>query len=57
MGNERPDAGGNNRVVIPNGLFMESDVHASQQYAGLLSLELDEETRQRIRDLGLDPTK
>ncbi|TVY24646.1 hypothetical protein LHYA1_G006398 [Lachnellula hyalina] len=35
------------------GGFMEADVHASQQYAGLLGLELGEEVRGRIRELGL----
>ena len=41
-GNER-----RSRKVIPNGGFMETDVHASQQYAGLLSLELGSEVREK----------
>ena len=36
---------------------MESDVHASQQYAGLLELELGEETGERIVRLGLSGDK
>ncbi|TVY92932.1 hypothetical protein LAWI1_G002428, partial [Lachnellula willkommii] len=35
------------------GGFMETDVHASQQYAGLLGLELGEDVRGEIRGLGL----
>lgn len=46
-------AGQEKRKVIPNGSFMESDVHASQQYAGLLSLELSEEVKQRIKAMDL----
>jgi hypothetical protein len=36
------------RRVVPNGGFMETDVHASQQYAGLLSLELGGEVREKV---------
>ncbi|TVY47145.1 hypothetical protein LOCC1_G002494 [Lachnellula occidentalis] len=35
------------------GGFMETDVHASQQYAGLLGLELGDEVRGEIRGLGI----
>ncbi|TVY14208.1 hypothetical protein LARI1_G007945 [Lachnellula arida] len=35
------------------GGFMETDVHASQQYAGLLGLELGEDVRGEIRGLGI----
>ncbi|KAH8659229.1 hypothetical protein BGZ60DRAFT_544271 [Tricladium varicosporioides] len=34
-----------------SGGFMESDVHASQQYAGLLNLELGDEVVSRIREV------
>ncbi len=57
VGYERPDASGRKRVIVPNGSFMESGVHASQQDAGLHSLELDEEARHRIRKLGFDASK
>jgi hypothetical protein len=40
------------RRVVPNGGFMETDVHASQQYAGLLSLELGSEVREKIIQIG-----
>jgi hypothetical protein len=40
------------RKVVPNGGFMETDVHASQQYAGLLSLELGSEVREKIIHVG-----
>jgi len=43
--------------MVPNDSFMESDVHANQQDARLHSLELDQETRQRIRNLGLNASK
>ncbi|TVY81959.1 hypothetical protein LSUE1_G003298, partial [Lachnellula suecica] len=33
------------RVKVASGSFMESDVHASQQYAGLLGLELPQEMK------------
>lgn len=41
-------------VAFANGGFMESDVHASQQYAGLLDLELGEEIKEKIRSLKLE---
>ncbi|KAE8442766.1 hypothetical protein EG329_002854 [Mollisiaceae sp. DMI_Dod_QoI] len=41
------------RVKVASGSFMESDVHASQQYAGLLGLELGEDIRGKIVGLGL----
>jgi hypothetical protein len=41
------------KVKVASGSFMESDVHASQQYAGLLGLEMGEEIRERIVGLGL----
>ncbi|KUJ07764.1 uncharacterized protein LY89DRAFT_600945 [Mollisia scopiformis] len=41
------------RVKVASGSFMESDVHASQQYAGLLGLELSVEVRDKIVGLGL----
>jgi hypothetical protein len=40
------------RKVAPNGGFMETDVHASQQYAGLLSLELGSEVREKVIQIG-----
>jgi hypothetical protein len=40
------------RRVVPNGGFMETDVHASQQYAGLLSLELGSAVREKIIQIG-----
>lgn len=41
------------RIKVPSGSFMESDVHASQQYAGLLGLKLPEEMKKEIVGLGL----
>ncbi|CZR67489.1 uncharacterized protein PAC_17388 [Phialocephala subalpina] len=41
------------RVKVASGSFMESDVHASQQYAGLLELELPEEMKKEIVGLEL----
>lgn len=40
-------------VAFASGGFMERDVHASQQYAGLLGVELGEEVRGEIMGLGL----
>jgi hypothetical protein len=40
--------------AFANGGFMESDVHASQQYAGLLGLELGEGVKGKIRGLKLE---
>jgi hypothetical protein len=41
------------RVKVASGSFMESDVHASQQYAGLLGLVLNEDIREKIVALEL----
>ena len=47
-----PRRGDDGERMIAGG-FMESDVHASQQYAGLLGLALGEEVGEKIRGLGL----
>ncbi|KAG0651290.1 hypothetical protein D0Z07_1588 [Hyphodiscus hymeniophilus] len=41
-------------VFVSSGAYMETDVHASQQYAGLLDLTLPEELRVKIMELGLE---
>ena len=42
-----------NGKLAPNGGFMETDVHGSQQYMGLLELQLSEDIRDRISKLNL----
>lgn len=44
-------------VRVASGSFMESDVHASQQYAGLLKLELGNDIKQKIAKLNLGEKK
>lgn len=41
-------------VFVSSGAYMETDVHASQQYAGLLGLKLPEELRVKIMELGVE---
>ncbi|PVH89439.1 hypothetical protein DL98DRAFT_402406 [Cadophora sp. DSE1049] len=38
---------------VSSGAYMETDVHASQQYAGLLDLKLGEEICEKLRELDL----
>lgn len=40
--------------MVPSGGFMEADVHGSQQYVGLLEMELSEDLRSKISALGLE---
>ncbi|KAF2499545.1 hypothetical protein BU16DRAFT_603645 [Lophium mytilinum] len=41
-------------VFVSSGAYMETDVHASQQYAGLLDLKLPDDLRVKIMELGLE---
>jgi hypothetical protein len=41
-------------INASSGGYMESDVHASQQYVGFLSLELSEDVKGKIMALGLN---
>ena len=42
-----------NGNLVPSGGFMETDVHGSQQYVGLLELQLSEDIREGISKLNL----
>lgn len=49
---KRKSKGDGNGRVVPSGGFMESDVHGSQMYIGLMNLELSGEIREMLGEVG-----